>query len=443
MSQKNNNIIIENLDTLESFDDLDILDCNSYFQNIYDRIITIDLDNDDNSCPNCKSTEFIEDATLGFIVCNCGQVISNLYDHRSETRVYEDDQKQQNIRCNKVTNVLLPQSSLGTRLPSNVKGSLQKLQIWNAMPYRERSLYNDFKKINTCCDKMGLKKNIQETANIYYAMAKSCKYEDNQDKYIIMRGKNNRGVQGGSICLSCKKNNIPFTAKDICEHFNLSIKELNNGIKTLITLLKSKKFDVEIENLKSDSYIRKYCLESNVKPEYMEEAIQISNNINKLNLASEHNQFSIAACSMLIMAENNNISSMSKKKLRIMFGVSEVTISKTYKKIEKIKHILNDNKKVMEIYLKMNKEKNKEETINPLLLERMKKFNIPINEETKNVNVKDTNKIIKYIVKKDKKLDDITEESNNSDNSNESNEDIKIKLKNDKTKIKKPTKIKC
>jgi len=77
----------------------------------------------------------------------------------------------------------------------------------------------------------------------------------------------------------------------------------------------------------------------------------------------------------------------------------------------------------------------------------MKKFNIPINEETNNVNVnvnfnvnvKDTNKIIKYIVKKDKKLDDITEESNNSDesdDSDESNEDIKIKLKNDKTKIK-------
>ena len=43
---------------------------------------------------------------------------------------------------------------------------------------------------------------------------------------------------------------------------------------------------------------------------------------------------------MLIMAENNNITSLTKKKLRIMFGVSEVTISKTYKKIEKIKNIL-------------------------------------------------------------------------------------------------------
>ena len=451
MSQKNNNIIIENLDTLESFDDLDILDCNYYFHNIYDKIITTNINDDDNSCPNCKSTEFIEDATLGFIVCNCGQVISNLYDHRAETRVYEDDQKQQNIRCSKVTNLLLPQSSLGTRLPSNVKGSLQKLQIWNAMPYRERSLYNDFKKINACCDKMGLKKNIQETANIYYTMAKSCKYEDNKDKYIIMRGKNNRGVQGGTICLSCKKNNIPFNAKEICDHFNLSIKELNNGIKTLLSLLKSKKFDVEIENLKSDSYIRKYCQESNVKLEYMEEAIKISNNINKLNLASEHNQFSIAACSMLLMAENNNIASMNKKKLRTLFGVSEVTISKTYKKIEKVKHILNDDKKVNEIFNKMNKIKVIDDTINPLLLERMKQFNIPINNQDREdivdipnnkVNIIKNN--IKYIVKKDKKFEDIKEEDSEEDLDAQDTEDIKIKLKTDNKKptITKPTKIK-
>jgi len=431
MSQQNN-INLDNLDTLESFDNLDILDCSSYFQNIYDKLIT----NDDTNlitdcCPTCKSSDFIEDMASGFIVCNCGQVISNLYDYRSETRNYDDDQKQQTVRCSKITNVLLPQSSLGTRLPDNVKGSLKKLQIWNSMPYRERSLYNDFKKINSCCDKLDLKKNIQETANIYYAIAKSCKYEDddNKEKYVIMRGKNNRGVQGGSICLSCKKNNIPFNAKEICDFFNLNIKELNNGIKTLITLLKNKKFEIDVENLKSDSYIRKYCMELNVKEDYMNEAIQISNNINKLNLASEHNQFSIAACSMLIMAENNNITSMTKKKLRIMFGVSEVTIAKTYKKVEKIKHILKDETKIAEIICKMKKKEEVVEAVDPLILERMKKFNIPFNSSlntpfNSSLNTPSNQNQIKCIVKKDR-LPSINEENEDGVN----NDIIKIAKK--------------
>jgi hypothetical protein len=143
-----------------------------------------------------------------------------------------------------------------------------------------------------------------------------------------------------------------------------------------------------------------------------------------------------------------------------MFGVSEVTISKTYKKIEKIKHILNDDKKVLEIFNKMNKQKAKDEPIDPLLLERMKQFNIQVNGEIKNVNgeiknvngeIKNVNGEIKnvkeeinikYIIKKDKKLENIIEEDddNDDDNDNESiEENIKIVSTSDKTTIKKPT----
>ena len=380
-------IDLDNLDELDKLDNLDILDCSSYFQNIYDKIVKKE-DNDnkqesnvikESNCPTCFSSEFIEDTSSGYIICECGQVISNIYDYRSEVRIYDDDSKTDNLRCNKITNVLLPQSSLGTRLPNNIKGSLKKLQAWSAMPYRERSLYNDFKKINVCCEKLGFKKNIQESANIYYSIAKSCKYTsgNNQGKFIITRGKNNRGIQAGSICISCKKNNTPFITKDICEHFNLNIKELNNGVKNILDLLKEKEFAIDVTSLKSESYIKKYCIDLNVKEDLMNQAIKISQNINKLNLASEHNQFSIAATSMLVMGENNNITSMTKKKLREMFGVSEVTISKTYKKIEKIKHILSDDKEVERIMNKMKlDESDEDEEIDPIILERMKKFNI-------------------------------------------------------------------
>jgi transcription initiation factor TFIIIB Brf1 subunit/transcription initiation factor TFIIB len=259
------------------------------------------------------------------------------------------------------------------------------------MPYRERSLYNDFKKINGCCEKLGFKKNIQESANIYYSIAKSCKYTsgNNEGKFIITRGKNNRGIQAGSICISCKKNNTPFITKDICEYFNLNIKELNNGVKNILDLLKEKEFAIDVASLKSESYIKKYCVDLNVKEDLMNQAIKISQNINKLNLASEHNQFSIAATSMLVMGENNNIASMTKKRLREMFGVSEVTISKTYKKIEKIKHILSDDKEVERIMNKMKlDESEEEEEIDPIILERMKKFNIkPENNEKEKVKL--------------------------------------------------------
>ena len=419
-SLKNTNINsnFEDLDELDKLDNLDILDCSSYFQNIYDKVVNKTdkkeqvTNPNDSKCPTCFSSEFIEDTASGYIICECGQVISNIYDYRSEIRIYDEDTKTDNLRCNKVTNVLLPQSSLGTRLPSNIKGSLKKLQAWSAMPYRERSLYNDFKKINLCCEQLGFKKNIQESANIYYSIAKSCRYSEgpNKDKYIITRGKNNRGIQAGSICISCKKNNTPFISKDICEYFKLNIKELNSGVKNILELLKEKKFEIDVSSLKSESYIKKYCENLNVREELMNEAIKISRNINKLNLASEHNQFSIAATSMLVMGEMNNIPSMTKKKLREMFGVSEVTISKTYKKIEKVKHILNNDKEVERILALMKKDSEKDEEIDPVILERMKKFGVNVEKVETNIEKqsekRSSKESIKFQIKKTDEDDD-------------------------------------
>jgi transcription initiation factor TFIIIB Brf1 subunit/transcription initiation factor TFIIB len=416
-SEKNNIDDIDNIniDDIENLDNLDNLDCSKFFNDIYNNIMTNDNTIRLSKCTRCDSDDFIEDYTNGIIICTCGQVINNLYDSTNDVRQYEDDNKQENKRYNKVTNELLPQSSLGAKLPYNIKGNLHKIQSWSAMPYKERSLNNDFKIINLVCEKLNLSKNIQNSANIYYAAAKSCKHQDgeNEGKNIITRGKNNKGIQGGCIWISCKKYNIPVLSKDISENFNLTIKELNKGIKSLKRLLEIKNMSVQLNVIGSEEYVRKYCTTLNVKTEYMEQAIQIAKNIDKLNIITEHTQFSIAATSVLIMAELNSITNVTKKSLKEMFGVSNVTISKTYKKLEKIKHILIDNNKVNKLVEKIKKLNDEQELTNDIKL-RMEKFNINLKH-----NEKITNKQI-----------DSDLESNKSDKSD--NNKLKILVKNKK-----------
>ena len=416
-SEKNNIDDIDNIniDDIENLDNLDNLDCSKFFNDIYNNIMTNDNTIRLSKCTRCDSDDFIEDYTNGIIICTCGQVINNLYDSTNDVRQYEDDNKQENKRHNKVTNELLPQSSLGAKLPYNIKGNLHKIQSWSAMPYKERSLNNDFKIINLVCEKLNLSKNIQNSANIYYAAAKSCKHQDgeNEGKNIITRGKNNKGIQGGCIWISCKKYNIPVLSKDISENFNLTIKELNKGIKSLKRLLEIKNMSVQLNVIGSEEYVRKYCTTLNVKTEYMEQSIQIAKNIDKLNIITEHTQFSIAATSVLIMAELNSITNVTKKSLKEMFGVSNVTISKTYKKLEKIKHILIDNNKVNKLVEKIKKLNDEQELTNDIKL-RMEKFNIDLKN-----NEKITNKQI-----------DSDLESNKSDKSD--NNKLKILIKNKK-----------
>ncbi len=391
----------DSLDNLDNLDDLDNLDCSKFFQDIYNNLIkTTETDSFDRSkCSRCNSSEFVEDYSLGIVVCNCGEVINNLYDYSPDNKSYDDDSKQETKRYNKVTNELLPLSSLGTKLPYNIRGNLQKLQNWGAMPYRERSLYNDFKLINEKCEKLNLSKNIQQSANIFYAAAKSCKHQsgDNAGKHIITRGKNNKGIQGGSIWIACKKNNIPISTKDIAELCGLTIKELNKGIRSLIKLLGIKNMPVQINVIGSEEYVRKYCTEMNIKDEYTNQAIKIARNIDKLNIITEHTQFSIAATSVLIMAELNSITSMTKKSLKTMFGVSNVTISKAYKKLEKIKHLLIDDDKIGKLVDKLNKL-NEETQLSDDIIKRMNKFGI--NNDNQEKQDKPEIKIVYTPVKK-------------------------------------------
>jgi transcription initiation factor TFIIB len=398
----------------DDIDDLDNIDCGKFFEELSNNILSADqiahLDDSElelsdinnncdakgrslksnkieKECSNCNSCDFIEDSNLGILICECGQVFGSIFDQRNEVRTYDDDGKIDKTACMKVTNELLPQSSLGTRLPTNIKGTLQKLQNWGAMPYRERSLYNDFKKINERCVKLGLKKNIQDSSNIFYASAKSCKHAigKNEGKYIITRGKNNRGIQAGCIWISCKKNNTPVTSKSIADIFELTIKELNKGIKSLIYLLNIKNITPTLDIMKSEHYIKKYCEELNLNTKLIDQSIMISKNIEKVNLASEHTQFSIAATSVLIMGELNGLTCITKKKIKQIFGVSEVTIGKTYKKLENIKHLLLDDVEINKIVTKINVEENNIQ-INNDVLKRMSMFGIDTESYIKYTN---------------------------------------------------------
>ena len=127
----------------------------------------------------------------------------------------------------------------------------------------------------------------------------------------------------------------------------------------------------------------------NIKNEYMNQAIKIAKNIDKLNIITEHTQFSIAATSVLIMAELNSITNLTKKSLKNIFGVSNVTISKAYKKLERIRHILIDDNKINKLVQKLNKI-NESVEISDLIKERMEKFGLNENKEIKQEIKKDS-----------------------------------------------------
>lgn len=387
---------------------LDDLAVDDYFEGIdFNKKVLTEVNTrhnknlDETFCRTCNSKDIIEDNITGSIVCsNCGQILEMMIDHNPEWRQYDEDGKNDNGRCSQAINKLLPNSSLGTRFVGCARGTLQKLHIWNAMPYRERSLNNVFKIISERCESVGIKKNVQEDAKIMYKTANDCKHDTGKNigKFIITRGKNRKGIIAACVFFACKKNNCTRNPKEIAEMFSLKHTDLSKGCGNLFELLCLRRFNLNLGTSRADQFVMRYCNNCipKIKSEYSNQAIKIANNIEKLGIASEHTPFSIAATSVLVMAELNGIKSMTRKMMAKRFMVSEVTIGKVHKKVEKYKHIICNNIAVNKLLEQIKVEKDCVKISDPVL-QRMKQFGLMINDcgiVTEDDNNKTTTDII-------------------------------------------------
>jgi transcription initiation factor TFIIB len=345
------------------------IDVNNLSEIDIENLIFEDVNNNDKyvqKCPECNSTNFIEDFSKGMILCLCGQMIETIYDDSQEKKYLDDNQT---ARCGMVHNKLLPQSSLGTMI--NARGKLRKLHIWNAMPYKERSDNIMFKKIHNVCLANNICRKIEDDAKIICKKVSATVHKDgkNKGKYIITRGFNRAGIIAACVFIACRRNNATRSTKEIASYFNNSYsknkttideRDVNKGLRSMISILNDNTILDNIGTSNVIDFIKRKCDELQIKRKYTELAITIAKNIEKLNIASNHTTFSLAAASILLMADIHNIQSITKKKLSEAFeNLSDVTIGKTYNQLKYMKSLLIDNGKVDLVMKDIEKQKSK------------------------------------------------------------------------------------
>jgi len=341
---------------------------------LYDKNDTDDVDTDE--CPSCgEKNDIRQDFSKGITVCeNCGQVLDNVIDSNPEWKNYDEDN---NTRCSMPTNKLLPQSSLGTTISGGTyKNRIKILHNWNAIPYKERSLHTVFKEIQDKCSRAKIMKCIEDDAKIMYKIINDSRHISgkNKGKYIIIRGANRKSLIAACIFFACKKKDMTRSPKEISDLFGLKQTELSRGCKSFMRLIK-RKVEVEVKMSMPEHFVMRFCNELQIQKKYIDITLDIARNIYKLNIATDHTPLSIAIGSILLMAENYGLVSITKKILADKFDISEVTISKTCKKIWEYKDIILNNEIVVKI-VKDHINKMVNLTIPQHIIERMKKFGI-------------------------------------------------------------------
>ena len=277
-------------------------------------------------CKECNNADLYNDNEKGYVVCtDCGLIDLDTLDVSAEWRFYnsEDSKNVDPSRCGCPSNPYLPKSSLGTMIASSNQ-NLTRIHQWSSMPYNERSLLHVFDDIKTRCSKYNIPKSVIDDAIFYYKKI--------HDSKVITRGAIRKGIKASCVLIACQKKKIPMVPRDIAKMFDIKSTDLTRGHKKFYELIGSIDSVTDVENLTSVDYINRFCKKINLNKKYIEIAKEVAKNADKIPTIRENTPPSIAAGTILLTCNHYNLS-FCKKQISHGCSISEVTITKTYRKM--------------------------------------------------------------------------------------------------------------
>lgn len=290
-------------------------------------------------CSTCQSQLIVMDN--GIPTCSqCGAMNKNTLDYSPEWRFYGADDKKGSdpTRCGNPINPLLRESSFGCKILCSHGSSYEMKRIrkwteWQAMPHREKSLYDEFQFITIMAKNAGI-------SRIFIDDAMAIHKDISEQK--MFRGMNRDGIKAASIYISCRLNDCPRTSHEIAEIFKLDKTSATSGCSMAVHILSNLErngSNVSTDDLCSttpSSFIERYCSKLHMNNELTMLAKFIARKIESNGYVNDNTPHAVAAGIIFFIGQECNID-VTKKSVKQVSGVSEVTINKCYKKMNSIK----------------------------------------------------------------------------------------------------------
>lgn len=285
----------------------------------------------DEVCSDCLSESLVYEN--GAYFCHlCGKFQETRINQEQEWRFYGDSDNKNSdpTRVGMPMNALLPESSLGTMISQRGGSShdydkIRQYHTWNTMPYKERSLYRIYERLQNKAIKAGIPPCIIENAKAMYKKLSEAQ---------ISRGSNRRGLMGSCVYISCKMEKVPRSAKEIADIYDLKVSEMTKGCKKfmeIMNLTKSRQ-KYAVSSSTPLHYIHRFSSKLSLSKDIFHLCEYIAYRTGKLDIVDENTPPSIAAGSIFLVISLCNLN-ISKKMVAQVCKISEVTISKCFKKL--------------------------------------------------------------------------------------------------------------
>ena len=278
-------------------------------------------------CPNCGATEFVEDD--GHEVCRgCSSMVLRMLDSSAEWRYYAGDDGDP-ARCGMPTNVLLPKSSLGSMIgyggAARDTRRMRMYQMWNSMPYSERTLYHVFDHIISNAAKFNITNKIIDDAKMLYKQASEKR---------ISRGVKKEGLIASCIYHACLLNKVPRSPKEVARMFNIDTIVLTKGNSVFQNLMQ-----MNVDSCGPEDFIARFGSKLNMNYDDIQRCKAFARRLDELEVVSENAPTSVAAGTLYYYSLKRSID-LNKKSIADACEVSEVTITKCLKRLNKQRELI-------------------------------------------------------------------------------------------------------
>jgi transcription initiation factor TFIIB len=295
-------------------------------------------------CDLCNSpVSYTQQKLLTCTNTSCAVVYKDILDETAEWRYYgaDDNSMSDPTRCGMPINPLLKESSYGCKVVCGGRSSYEMRKIrryteWQSMPYKEKSQYDEFETIKLMSKNAGIPNII-----VHEALRQHKKLSEEK----TFRGDNRDGIIAAAVYIAARIHKYPRTAKEIASIFHLDNTSATKGCKNAVNLLNT----MEKDDVSSDkthfykttptSFIERYCSKLGLNKELTKVCLFVAHKISQKNLIPENTPHSVAAGIVYFVAQTCNLN-VSKKNVNKCSEISEVTINKCYKKLDKFKEEL-------------------------------------------------------------------------------------------------------
>ncbi len=286
----------------------------------------------DDECISCGSINSLCNDGENMVCTECGCENSMVIDTNAEWRFYgSDDNKYASDpnRCGLPTNPYIKNSSLSIVILGHGFEKYRKINSWNGLSYKERSLMTILNMVMNKANIENVPQSvIDKTIHDYQTICTS----------HVKRGTSRESLIAACFAQSMREHGYIRSHQEIAQLFNIKTKKLSKGFNEFTEFLyhQDKDYAKKIKPIETKELVKSYAEYLDFSEEQKKSCMLALYGVEKLGLCPENNPKSIAVGIIYMISEHYHLP-YTKKDIAEYCKTSDVTVGGTYSQM--MKHV--------------------------------------------------------------------------------------------------------